>query len=420
MRVAWFSPLPPVRSGIAAYSAELLPLFRETFVIDEYPERLAHDFVWRHRRAPYDLVVYQLGNAPCHDYMWAYLARYPGLVVLHDAKLHHARARQLLQHGRTDDYRREFLYDHPEAPPDVAEYAVAGLSGSIYYIWPMISVVLRTARRVCFHNAIVAADVREAFPDVRVDTVRMGVPERAAAPDARATVRDSLNLPGDACVFAAFGKVTAEKRIGPILNALAQLADAGSSAHLMFVGDADSVVSTLRPELQARGLDRRVRVTGYVPDAAIADYLAAADACLCLRWPTAQETSASWLRCLAAARPTVITDLAHLADIPDTATLRVDLLDEERTLTAAMRSLADNANRREQIGRAGHAFWRANHTLDIMANDYRRLLPAAAADPAPEPDDLPAHFVADHSETANAIAERFQVSIDILRRSPRS
>src|SRR5262245_9305617 len=95
--IAWFSPLPPVRSGISAYSADLIPALAETFVIDSYPESRAHDFVWRQRRAPYDLVVYQLGNAPCHDYMWAYLARYPGCVVLHDARLHHARARRLLQ-----------------------------------------------------------------------------------------------------------------------------------------------------------------------------------------------------------------------------------------------------------------------------------------------------------------------------------
>jgi hypothetical protein len=59
-----------------------------------------------------------------------------------------------------------------------------------------------------------------------------------------------------------------------------------------------------------------VHVSGYLPDQAIGDYLAASDACLCLRWPTALETSASWLQCLAAARPTVISDLAHLADIP--------------------------------------------------------------------------------------------------------
>src|SRR5579872_769521 len=133
MRVAWFSPVPPVRSGIAAYTAELLPHVAADHRIDLFDEAHAHDFVWRARREPYDLVVYQLGNAPCHDYMWAYLAAYPGLVVLHDAKLHHARARQLLQGGRADDYRREFAFDHPDARADFAEYAIAGLGGSIYY-----------------------------------------------------------------------------------------------------------------------------------------------------------------------------------------------------------------------------------------------------------------------------------------------
>src|SRR3954462_7803437 len=188
MRVAWFSPLPPVGSGIAAYSAELLPLLRETFVIDEYPEPHAHDFVWRHRRAPYDLVVYQLGNATCHDYMWAYLARYSGLVVLHDARLHHARARQLLQSDRADDYRREFRYDHPSANPDFAEYAALGLGGSIYYFWPILRVVMRTARPVAVHSPCVAADLREEYPGVAIDTIRMGVPELAASSGARTAI----------------------------------------------------------------------------------------------------------------------------------------------------------------------------------------------------------------------------------------
>src|SRR5260221_8765531 len=115
MRLAWFSPLPPARSGIAAYSDELLPLLDANHTIDRFPEARAHDFVWMARRDPYDLVVYQLGNAPCHDYMWAYLAAFPGLVVLHDATLPHARPPQLLQGPRPYDYPPEFASDHPAA-----------------------------------------------------------------------------------------------------------------------------------------------------------------------------------------------------------------------------------------------------------------------------------------------------------------
>src|SRR5262245_33121709 len=193
--VAWFSPLPPARSGIAAYSAELLPRLGPPFIVETYPEHAAHDFLWRARRAPYDLVVYQLGNAPYHDYMWAYLAHAPGLVVLHDARLHHARARRLLDQRRFDDYRREFHYDHPDAPADFVEYAVEGLGGTIYYCWSMLRVVMETARTVAVHNERVAADLRAEFPGVPIETLRMGVPRATVSPDARTRMRRQHAIP---------------------------------------------------------------------------------------------------------------------------------------------------------------------------------------------------------------------------------
>src|SRR5262249_5900201 len=220
MRIAWFSPFPPVRSGISAYSAELVPRLSGSFVIDSYPESAAHDFVWRQRRHPYDLVVYQLGNAPCHDYMWAYLVRYPGVVILHDARLHHARARRLLRQERVDDYRREFEYDHPDANQDFVEYARLGLRGNIYYFWSMLRVVMAPARTVAVHSAPLADDLRADYRDTPVETIRMGVPAIAAAPDARTTIRRACGWSDRDFVFAAFGKVTAEKRIPAILKAL--------------------------------------------------------------------------------------------------------------------------------------------------------------------------------------------------------
>jgi glycosyltransferase involved in cell wall biosynthesis len=413
MRIAWFSPLPPTRSGIAAYTAEAVPALSAAYAIDCFDETRAHDFVWKARRESYDLVVYQLGNAPCHDYMWAYLARYPGLVVLHDANLHHARARRLLNERRFDDYRREFAYDHPDARPDFAEYAVEGLRGSIYYFWSMLRVIVRTARTVAVHNPRVADDLRTEYPDTPIDTIRMGVPAIDGTTDAYVRSRRALSIPGSATVFAVFGKVTPEKRIAAILRALASLVASGRSAYLLLVGDADEYV-TLASDLAQLGVNDRVRVSGHVSDEAVGACLAAADACLCLRWPTAQETSASWLRCLAAGRATVISDLAHLVDVPAAAALRLDLLDEDRDLLAAMVRLVDDRAEREHIARAGHAYWAAHHTVEAMASDYDRVLRAAVSRPAPQPADLPEHFTADYSGLARRITGRFGREVDIL------
>ena len=65
----------------------------------------------------YDLVVYQLGNSSVHDFTWPYLFRWPGLVVMHDTSLHHARAQALLGRLRLDAYRAEFAWNHPGVRP---------------------------------------------------------------------------------------------------------------------------------------------------------------------------------------------------------------------------------------------------------------------------------------------------------------
>jgi glycosyltransferase involved in cell wall biosynthesis len=436
-RIAWFSPLPPARSGIAAYSADLVPRLAAAHDIDCFSEVTARDFLWKARRHPYHLVVYQLGNAPCHDYMWGYLAAFPGLVVLHDARLHQARARDLLRQERFDDYRREFWYDHPDARRDFVEYAVAGLGGPIYYCWSMLRPVMRTARLVAVHNRRVAADLREEFPGAAVEAIHLGMAaagsSAAGAADGRSRVRASLGVPDEAVLFTAFGKITAEKRIGAILRAFEAIATEDAGVHLLLAGDA-SDYPPLEQELKASAHARRIHVCGYVPDHAIGDYLAAADACLCLRWPTALETSASWLQCLAAARPTVISDLAHLVDIPtikpgsdraphepaDPVAVAIDLLDEDASLVRAMHALAGNPQLRRSLALAGHAYWSANHTPEVMARDYERLIALAAARPAPLADDLPGHFTIDHSGTARAIADRFGISLDDTLGAPSS
>ncbi len=440
MRLAWFTPLPPVRSGIAAYSAELLPRLAAAHETDVFVECVtpfdgrcrvldAHEFVWRHLREPYEAIVYQLGNEECHDYMWPYVFRYAGVVVMHDAQLHHARARALLGRGRQEDYRREFRYNHPDVRPGAAEFAVAGLRGSLYYFWPMTRAVLRSARVAALHNPRVADQCRADCPEARVTTLTMGVPEPRASEGARAAVRARHGIAADAVVFAAFGKVTPEKRLPQALAALAALAKPAPRAHLLVAGE-DAPYFDVADAAHAAGVADRVTMAGFLPDRAIGEYLAAADVCLCLRWPTSRESSASWLRCLAAGKPTVVTDLAHTVDVPtldprtwttttaatdadatpDAVAVGIDILDEDHSLRLAMRRLATDAPLRRALGASAHRFWAAHHTLEHMAADYARLLARVGELPATATADLPAHLREDGGALAHRILDEIGVA----------
>ena len=134
------------------------------------PAASAHDFVWRHRQAPYDLTVYQLGNSSHHDYRWPYLFRYPGLVVLHDVRLHHARAAALLRRERADDYRARVRVEPPAVSPDLAELAVAGFDSPLYYAWPMTRLIAQSARRVAVHTRAAARELERDVPRGRLST----------------------------------------------------------------------------------------------------------------------------------------------------------------------------------------------------------------------------------------------------------
>jgi len=92
----------------------------------------------------------------------------------------------------------------------------------------------------------------------------------------------------------------------------------------------------------------------------------------------------------------------------------IDILDEDRSLVAAMRRLAEDRAIRDDLGQAGHHLWSANHTLEHMASDYLKVIEDAAARHAPQPTDLPYHFTNDYSDAARAISDTFGIRIDIL------
>ena len=445
MRIAWFSPLPPNRSGIAAYSAELLPRLTahdiEAFVdesagqdasggaagIDGAIIRGAHDFPWRHARRPYDVVVYHVGNDRCHDYMWPYLVRYPGLVVLHDAQLHQARAQALIRQHREADFKAEFSYCYPGVSPLLADLVIAGLGGTLCYLWPMVKVPIEAARVVAVHNAYLARELAEEFPGRPIRRIHLGVPDPLASPAAPGRdVRRRHGIPDDAVVFGSFGRVTPEKGLSGVVQALAQVAPALPSIRLLIVGEVPPYFD-LMADARRWGVADHVIATGYVDDDALPEYLAAVDVCLNLRWPTGRETSAAWIRCLAAGKPTIITDLVHLTDVPaldlrsmkvngttaaahEPVCVHVELVDAAHMLRLVLRRLTEDRDLRERLGRAARRYWQTEGTIDLMVRDYEAVLVEAQAAPDPaRPTRWPAHLTADGSFAARALLAEMAV-----------
>jgi glycosyltransferase involved in cell wall biosynthesis len=465
MRLAWFSPMPPVRSGIAACSADLVRELGGRHTIDVYvhvtspraplptvtaPESVrihsAHDFVWRHRAEPYDLTVYQIGNSSHHDYIWPYLFRYPGLTVLHDVHVHHARAAALLRTRRADDFRAEFAANQPDVSADLAELAVAGFDNHLYYSWPMCRLIVEASRLTAVHSPPLAAQLREAFGVGHVTPIRLAHGERLSADRiarGRARIRESSGINDEAVLFGVFGGLTPDKRIPQVLDAFAAALPYAPTAHLLFAG-ASPRHYDVTADVRHRRLEERVTITGYLePEAELTDCIAACDVSLNLRWPTAREISGPWLRALAAARPTVTVDLAHLVDVPsidprtwkenpaasgssrlaprsedangeqaaassDPVTVAIDILDEDHSLRVAMRRLATDSALRASLGAAGQRYWEREHSMPRMIDDYDRALARAASLPTPRVA-LPDHLVTDGDRLLKQLLAEFGI-----------
>ncbi len=102
-RVAFFSPLPPLKSTVAEYSDRLLEELGRRYAIDLYhdidylphiglksDEYGCHDhrlFPRNSRVLGYHAVIYQMANCPYHSYITAAFRQHPGIVVLHGPSL---------------------------------------------------------------------------------------------------------------------------------------------------------------------------------------------------------------------------------------------------------------------------------------------------------------------------------------------
>lgn len=380
LRIAYFSPMPPSRSGIADYSAELLPYLAEladvTVFVDDPAAVTAVDLplmatadYGRHRYL-FDLPLYQMGNSDQHEIIYEQMTRYPGVVVLHDYFLHHFVRHHTAGRGDWVSYGREMAYSLGSDGRRLARAVRAGQAAAPLFDVPLNRRVIDSALGLIVHSEFAASRARRERPGIPLTRIPALIKIRPGQ-----SLRATLRIPDEAVLFGSFGQITVEKQVDPALRAFHELRDGFPAAYYLLVGEAlpDVNVPSLVAEL---GLSDFVHHTGFVAELdRFVDWLYTADVVVNLRLPTAGETSAVALRAMAAARPLIVLDHGWYSELPDDAALKVPPGDGV-ALRAAMEQLAASPELRRSMGASGQEYVRRNCLPPHVARAYVDFLHA--------------------------------------------
>lgn len=391
-RIGFVSPLPPQKSGIADYSAELLPHLARHFEIDLFVEAgtEVHDLflesnfsIFPHsdlpsRRHLYHVILYQFGNSPFHTHMLKLMEECPGVVVLHDFYLSNLSFDKEFLRGETGEFLRDIFDAH-------------GLKGAIDYArngheiarnnWPINLNVLTKATSLIVHSPFHRHLLQRFYgcsilPDLKILPQLRKLPPLPSK-SIKLSAREKLGISPDTLLFVSFGFVAPTKLNHLIIEAFSVVhRELGHTAQLTFIGEMaqDAYGNDLRKRITELGLTNKVYVTGYVDTFIYERYLAAADIAIQLRTDSRGETSRAVLDCLAYALPTIINDHGTNNDYHEETVFKINDPTTVKKLADAFIHLANNFSLRQSLAQKGRKLMEQEHHPGLVAASYASVL----------------------------------------------
>jgi glycosyltransferase involved in cell wall biosynthesis len=381
LSVGFIGPLPPTRSGIADYDAEILSSLSKnsSLSVSSYEPAGAAAAL----KAKHDVLLVQIGNDPLHapsvEALFDPERRTPAVVVLHEFVLHHLFAAAYLARSRPEDYAREIERAHGARG---REFASTGKGGPYVPVWdldpwlfPMSAGVIRAAEAVVAHSALVTGAILGECPGTRVHTIPQHVAPAPRTPLFEA--REALGFPRDRPAGITLGIVSPAKRIVKILEALATLSP--ERRPFFFIGGAVADDDVLRSTVRENRLEEDVKFGGYLSEEDLWRAASAATFAVNLRHPTMGETSHAVCRLAGFGLPLVVSDTGWFRELPDSFADKIPIGgDEVARLARAMERLAFEPDFARERGLVASA-WAVPRRPERIAEAYRAVLEEAAA-----------------------------------------
>jgi glycosyltransferase involved in cell wall biosynthesis len=318
-RIAMLTPLPPVKSGIADYSAMLARNFDPQVELSLFATEPATGAMpasaLAHLSGRFDRVVSVMGNSPVHAMIYDLLMRYGGACICHDARLLGFSLSKFGPAWTAGIAAKEL--GRPVDPAEVLAWAEDETRRQADFLGELAA----AARPLMFHTRRSAALVTARFGRQAV-YLPFAVPpawdSQMIAEPARRAARSRLGVSPGTVMIASFGFIQAAKGIEAAVRALALLAKAGVVCLLYWIGESPHDTVGYQALAEALGVTGQVLFPNRFFDGAqYRDHLLAADYGLQLRRGGSGNISGALSDCIVAGLPTVASrDLADNVDAP--------------------------------------------------------------------------------------------------------
>jgi glycosyltransferase involved in cell wall biosynthesis len=373
MKINWFSPLPPARTGIADYTFGILPELAARAEVTLWTDRTLWDpelekyatvrFYQPHRidwvevnRA--GLSFYNIGNNHLHHAsVWQVSRQSPGIVILHDVRLHDFF--ESLYRGQWRDeegYLAQIEKHYGDEGLRVATEFVSARYGDFDLMaqrFPLTPAVLENALGAVVHTKDAFNELQTA---ARCPVFYAPLP---SAPILPAPQHGAEGLPEQPYRLIIFGHIGRNRRLDAVLEALAQLSEQ-NRFQLDIYGEIDDP-KTLRQRIGTLNLKDVVKVHGYAPAADLDHALSIAHVAINLRYPTMGEASASQLRIWEHGLPSLVTKVGWYASLPEEAVVHIRPDHEVADIRSHLESFVADPEQFILMGKRGRRLVQTEH-----------------------------------------------------------
>jgi len=384
MKIAYFSPISPIKSGISAYSEKnLLPYLSKhctiDLIIDEKFSPSNEDVKKKFKvisykkfmKNLYDVLLYHMGNNPYHEYIYNVLLQNPGVVVLHDPFIADLLVYMTIGKQKPESYIEHMEYCLGEKGRKIAENAISS-NNYPNFDYPLIKKMADSSIAIIVHSNFAKKIILAESPNVFIKKINMPIPLKHVDSNSKKT---DFGIPSNTIVISTFGFIAHHKRLHIVLKAFAKFVKTYPESKFLIVGKFlekkyQNEIHTIIKDLK---ISDKVIETGFVDN--LNPYVEISDIIVQTRYPTAGETSIITLELMAKAKPIIVSDTGWFSELPDETVIKIGVNEnEEKSISDAFTKLTSDKSLKKGVGSRALEYVKNEHDPEKISYEIFEFL----------------------------------------------